>query len=420
MTTITAIDNITLTTDQQTALNAFWDFITDPVQTVFVLSGYSGCGKSTLVRVFLEQLPKFEQTMKLVDPAFKPKNVELTATTNKAAENFSLITGMDCTTIHSKLGLRVETDYKTGETKLIANKNITVFNTILFIDEASFIDKSLLEMIFKAVKDCKIIFVGDPAQLSPPKSNKTPVFTAGFSGAALCEVVRQAADNPIIELSTLFRNTVNTGEWFDFKPDGHYIQHLSRENFTKEVEAEFMKPDWKYHDSKILAWTNKRVIEFNHWLTDLKTGTPDFQVGDYAVCNSYLQVGKQSVKTDQTVLITAISPSFERFGISGKNFTLDSRITAFMPDSMDEKNKLLKAARAVKNIEMIQAIEAWVDLRGAYAQTVNKAQGSTYGKVFIDLDDIGKCNNGDLLARMLYVAVSRARDNVYLTGDISA
>ena len=60
----------------------------------------------------------------------------------------------------------------------------------------------------------------------------------------------------------------------------------------------------------------------------------------------------------------------------------------------------------------------WIDLRAAYASTINKAQGSTYKTVFIDLDDIKRCNSGDQIARMMYVGVSRASQRVWLTGDL--
>ena len=60
----------------------------------------------------------------------------------------------------------------------------------------------------------------------------------------------------------------------------------------------------------------------------------------------------------------------------------------------------------------------YVDLRLAYASTVNKAQGSTYDNVYIDLNDIGKCYDKDQVRRMLYVALSRARHKAVFTGDI--
>jgi len=78
-----------------------------------------------------------------------------------------------------------------------------------------------------------------------------------------------------------------------------------------------------------------------------------------------------------------------------------------------------KEARKNKNWSMVDDIEErWIDLRPAYACTINKSQGSTYDQVFIDLDDVKKCNNANTIARMLYVAVSRARDKVIFTGDL--
>ncbi len=58
------------------------------------------------------------------------------------------------------------------------------------------------------------------------------------------------------------------------------------------------------------------------------------------------------------------------------------------------------------------------DLRAADASTVYKAQGSTYDTSFIDVGNIGECNRPDVVARMLYVAVSRARKRVVFYGDL--
>lgn len=410
----------TLTQDQQSATEAFIQFLTDPIETVFVLSGYSGCGKSTLVSTLIDRLPAFIKMAKLIDPNQRDYTVELTATTNKAAENLSRITGSPVSTIHSFLGLRVQTDYKYNTTTLIARTHEKKEGYLLFIDEASYVDAQLLGYIFKLTQNCKIVFIGDPAQLTPVKSNGTPVFEANFSGAALTQVVRQAQNNPIVDLSTKFRHAVNSGQFFSFKPDGHHIQHLPREAFNAAIEAEFTRPDWKFQDSKILAWTNKCVIAFNHFVRNHVKGDPHFQVGDYAICNSFLSVGRQSIKTDQLVQITKISEDIECLGVPGNNFTLDGYISVFMPKTLASRNARIKSARADNNLGVVADIEStWIDLRAAYACTINKAQGSTFDRVFIDLDDIRRCNSGDQIARMLYVAVSRARDQVYLTGDLA-
>jgi ATP-dependent exoDNAse (exonuclease V) alpha subunit len=412
---------ITLTEDQQTALEAFHQFLIDPIEQVFVLSGYSGCGKSTLVRTIIDETPKFIRAAKLIDPQTKDYIIELTATTNKAAENLGSITGHPAGTIHSFLGLRVNTDFRTGVTTLTPRKGaMQLEGYLLFIDEASYVDKQLLQMIFQLTRNCKIVFIGDPAQLTPVKATSTPVFDAKFTGAHLSKVVRQAEGNPIVDLATKFRHTVNTGEFFSFTPDGHHVKYLQRDAFNDAIEAEFNRPDWKYQDSKVLAWTNKCVINYNHFVRNHVKGDPHFEVGDYAVVNSFITIGNgKAFKTDQLVQISGISEEVEQLGVMGKWFTLDNDMSAFMPNTLADKNRRIREAKANNEFSVVAAIETqWVDLRAAYACTINKAQGSTFDRVFIDLDDIRRCNSGDQIARMLYVAVSRARDQVFLTGDL--
>ena len=162
--------DITLTEDQQNALGAFHNFLMDPIETVFVLRGYSGCGKSTLVRTLIDRMPGFNKTAKLINPSHKEYEIALTATTNKAAENLGSITGQGAVTIHSFLELRVSTDYRTNTTTLVPRNADQKSGYLLFIDEASYVDAQLLGYIFKKTTNCKIVFIGDPAQLTPVKS----------------------------------------------------------------------------------------------------------------------------------------------------------------------------------------------------------------------------------------------------------
>lgn len=415
------MSEITLTQGQQTAYEAFTDFILDKLATVFVLEGYSGTGKSTLVETLIADLPKLFRTAKLLDPEnYRTPDIILTATTNKAAEAFAGITGEEVRTIHSVLGLRVHTDYKTRTTQLkVRNGADKVYDSILFVDEASYMDDTLLAYTLDRTENCKIVLIGDPAQLLTVGCHRSPVFNAGFPTAKLEEVVRQAKGNPIIDLSTAFRHTVNTGEWSQFIPDGEFIQYLDRNDFEDAIIREFTDPGWSHNRSKVLAWTNKTVIAYNHAIRNQVKGDPHFAVGDYAIVNKFIQLGQYSLKTDQLVHITHIGAEEDNNGVIGNWYTLDNHLTAFMPKSLDDKRARLKAARASDEYQLVRIIEdGWVDLRAAYACTINKAQGSTYDKVFIDLDDIKKCNSGNQIARMLYVGISRARYQVFLTGDL--
>ena len=416
-------ETLVLTSGQQQALEDFTGFLLDPVERVFVICGYSGTGKSTLVRFLMDKLDSILKTIHLINPNAVEYSVELTATTNKACEALSHLVGREVRTIHSYLGLRVQTDNQTRATSLVPAKASDIKrNTILFIDEGSYIDKELLGLIFRQTDNCKIIFMGDPAQLSPVKSSNTPVFDANFPTAMLTQVVRQAEGNPIVALSTQFRHTVNTGEWRNFTPDKNHVQHMPRGEFEQAVVREFTRPDWRYHDSKILAWTNERVIDFNHAVRDCVKGGTEFQVGDYAVCNHYVSGGggSKGIKTDEMVQITGISDELELYGVRGKTYTINGRMEMFGPNSLADWKAAEKRLKAEQKFNVMNVIDAtWIDLRAAYACTVNKSQGSTFDRVFIDLDDIGRCHNANLVARLLYVAVSRARHQVFLTGDIS-
>lgn len=373
-----------------------------------------------LVKSLLDAIPKYFATQKLINPEAKEMVVELTATTNKAAEALYEQTNTPVRTIFSLLGLRVNTDYSTGKTNIAVKHGVSkVYETIIFIDEASYADKNLIKYIYSQTEKCKIVFIGDPAQLTMGLF-PSPVFNQNWPTAKLTEVVRQAKGSPITELATAFRETVTTAVWPVISADGEHIIKLDKVQMQAELEKEFTRPDWHFKDSKVLAWTNKKVIEYNKYLRELAKAEPELCIGDYATVNNFISIpGKGSYKTDETVLITNIKPNVEEYGVKGKIYYLNNSISGFfMPDNLADKTRALKEFKKTNFIGTVTYIETnWIDLRATYACTVNKAQGSTYDKVFVDLSDITKCNSGTQIARMLYVACSRPKTKLFLYGD---
>lgn len=410
------MQNITLSAGQQAAFDAIVAFLMDPAEPVFVLAGYSGTGKSTLVGYLLNEIPKINKAIKLINPSMLERQIYLTATTNPAAEVLAALSGQPTSTIHSLLGLRVQMDYSTGQSSLHLGKRAElVYDGLIVVDEASYIDSQLLHYITSQTRNCKILFMGDPNQLTLP-GKTCPVFKAGFPMAMLSEVLRNAG--PILELATRFRHTVEDGKWFSFVPDGQSIIHLPRKEFNSQLLQECTRPDWKYRDSKFLAWQNKTVIAYNKMIQENLTGTPGFQIGDYAICNKFLKTGTHVFKADSQVQITHINPNVVVHDVLGDYLELNGTTLVFMPKSAEAARVRLKTAQAFDEIYVAQEIiESWADLRNAFAQTINKAQGSTYNEVFIDLSDVGRCNMGEQIARMLYVGISRAKNRVWLTGD---
>ena len=101
-----------------------------------------------------------------------------------------------------------------------------------------------------------------------------------------------------------------------------------------------------------------------------------------------------------------------------------------MKNANQEANRITKLTKAGNKSMDGQRKKAWAqffdmkntyaDIRPTYSVTVHKSQGSTFEVAFIDLDDISKNSNALEVARLLYVAMTRASKTVYITGNYSA
>lgn len=406
--------SITLTADQQAAYAEMVTLVTTE-RPVLVLDGYAGTGKTTLVKTFLDE---WTQICALSGGAFKDRNVYLTATTNKAADALKAATGRDTTTIHSLLGLTVKS-VGYNESVLVDTGKGVERDCIVIIDEASFIDYDLLKAIQEKTKHCKVIYMGDPSQLKPVKSNDTPVFSFGYPTAKLTQIVRQSDTSPIQLLSRGLRDHVEGSAMPKAGVDGVSIIHLPQEDFNQ-----LLIDTCRFgvgNSVRALAWTNKVAIAYNEMVEEALSGNSGFKVGDTVVVNKQIQVrGKYKLPTDSTIRINDIGAwEIDSYGVTSRIITTSYGYLLTQAKDQSEVIALIKTAYKEGEKNLANKLENhYVDLRLMYASTVNKSQGSTYDTVFIDLNDIGKCRDKDQVRRMLYVAVSRAKNKVVFTGDI--
>lgn len=406
--------SIVLTADQQTAYSQIVNLLTT-TQKELVINGFAGTGKTTLVKSFLEEWPQF---VALSGGAFKDFDTHLTATTNKAADALSSATGLETSTIHSFLGLRVQNiGYR--QTKLLDNGKIVPDDSLIIIDEASFIDEELLKQIRKKASNSKVIYLGDPCQLKPVGSDDTPVFTAGIPTANLTQIVRQSDDSPIQKLSRALRDHVDGMPIPNAGVDGVNIFHMNQQDFEASLIRDCRVSAG--NSVRALAWTNQVANGYNETVAQALSGTSDIKIGDTVVVNKQVQKrGHYKLPTDSTVHIVGLG-SWKRDdnGIVSRKVEIASGIELTQAQDHADTIPLIKQAYANGNSEQAYLLENhYVDLRLMYASTVNKSQGSTYDAVYIDLNDIGKCRDADQVKRMLYVAVSRARSKVVFTGDV--
>ena len=405
---------IELTADQQAAYAELITLVTTDVSELVIVC-FAGTGKTTLVKTFLDE---WKQIVALSNGAFKDREIVLTATTNKAADALSYATGRKATTIHSYLGLRVE-NIGYNKTRIVDMDKHIESDSIIVIDEASFIDDDLLAHIEEKTKRCKVIYIGDPCQLKPVGSNSTPVFSSGKREVHLRQIVRQSDTSPIQQLSRALRDHVEGHPIPKAGVDGKSIMHLPQDEFERYlINACRIGVG---NSVRALTWTNQQAIYYNNLVAQALSGADDFKVGDTVVVNKQAAYnGTYKLNTDSTVKIAELGEwEIDRNGVTSRKVVTNTGITIRHAKDKRDLVPLIKQAYADSNYTLVHELEnLYVDLRLLYASTVNKSQGSTYETVFIDLNNIGKCRDIDQVRRMLYVAVSRASTRVVFTGDI--
>lgn len=168
----------------------------------FVIAGYAGVGKTTM----LQLIARACGTPKVLTP------------TGKAALRVSEASGLPAETIHRWMYTPKE-DPRTGKVKFVQKtRDLEIpSNRTLVVDEASMVGTSLWHDLWRAAQTCrlKVVLVGDAFQLPPVEPGKagpdfstmTADFAAknGFGRVELTEILRQAADSPIVKASTLIR-----------------------------------------------------------------------------------------------------------------------------------------------------------------------------------------------------------------------
>jgi ATP-dependent exoDNAse (exonuclease V) alpha subunit len=343
--------------------------------------------------------------------------VRVSATTNQAVSVLEELTNCDATTIHSLLGLKVVNNIKTGKTELERKKDYApLYNKLFIIDEASMIDDNLLKEIDATAKNSKIVLIGDEWQLAPVGQKIATMSTLNFRKVKMNKILRNSG--AIMQTGAQFRETAETGIFKPIKQDPT-VAHVTGSKFQRLVDAAFMDPNYVTNSIKVLAWTNARVQAYNAHIRQINGYAKLLQAGEYAITNNALNERGYFYKTDSFVKITDASSERERLGVRGRNIEINGKLIGFMANDPHDVKLLLKSLAAQKEwTDYFSVKETWFDLRPAYASTVHKAQGRSYNTVFIDLADISKCRVASDVARMLYVAISRSKHQVYLYGQL--
>lgn len=428
---------MSLTKDQQTILDKIVDSVSesyyqkDTESRMFSITGNAGTGKSYLTSKIATALDE------------KYISVKLTAPTHKAAAVLrELITGLEVSTIHSHLCLKVTEDTNTGVRSLSADRDFKPGRAdVLLVDEFSMIDNELFQHIIRFLNTGYVkyvVFIGDHYQL-PPVNNEfsildeVPIENQMF----LYEILRQAADNPVIQLSAICVD--------------HIKKAKSKQSLINEIIAFGTHEQIKYYNQKeeffeafiadqndnsvILSYTNNAVYQNNKIARIFKKGEniPDYVQGDRLIFQDMYKLDSNTFQNNQEVVVKKSTLAKDaKYDVNYWNlFTDCGKVKAIAGDSLTHWNDIIKRMANDAVIEKDNQLrrQKWAmyfrikkkfaDTKLHYSSTIHKSQGSTYPNVYLDLTAMNYLEN-NIFCRLAYVGITRTSNQLHLLSHQSS
>ena len=415
---------------QQDAADFFFSMLFDDSVKEMSISGPAGTGKTFLMGYLIDKvLKRYYDTCKLMGIAAKYHNVVMTASTNKAAEVLSLAIKKPTQTCHSFFNLIVQENFRTGETEIKKSKSWKIHsNTIIFIDEAYFLDYKTIQHIKEGTQNCKIIYVGDKDQMNPVKESVSYVANPvnNIPTIHLTEPMRNASKPELSALCEQLKENVTSHKFSPIVTHPGSIVLLSDEEAEQHIQEHFVHQNT---GSRILCFHNARVNMFNSYIRDLRGLPYEYQEGEYLINASSIRNGSCALSVEDEVFIQEIGPQYIMNVNDDPEFSIEVS-SALLKTSFKEGFFMIPHDREyVSNLsKYFKRNKMWghyfwlkntlPDLRPRDACTVYKAQGSTLNTVYLDLTDIASQGIADKVARMLYVGASRAKETVYMFGEL--
>lgn len=401
----------------------------------FVLQGFAGTGKTYLVSYLLTVLHDLTYNVAVAAPTNKAVSV----LNDKVSEftNGALLRA-EFASIHSFVGLRM-TEGEDGEYRVVSSGYGRLNNFhFAIVDECSMVDRFALLREIQAQRGyCRIIFVGDPAQL-PPVGEAREALVFGLPHTyQLTEITRQAAGNPLILASMKIREKIAAGERVEASDLANWLPDAMIKG-TKNMVARAVELQRSGKDARILAYRNKTVVSYNELIHyELYPDAKDlFSAGERVVIQNSspsLDLGTgttRELRTSEELTVVSIrSERHEKYSDTSAwavvlRDDLGNELLVYVPKAMShfgsKASKLFAEASEYKRTNhpdyKDQLAKAWAfkkafcDIRHTYASTVHKSQGSTYDIALIDLGDIQGMQSVFEMNRSLYVAMTRPRE----------
>ena len=443
------------TADQMHALDVFERFMTDSDERcVMILRGSAGTGKTSLASVIVRTL---------LDLQYK---ISLLAPTGRAAKVFSLNSGQPAATIHRSIYR--ERTFAGLDGKFNLNANL-YRNRLFMIDEASMISLTsvnstfgsgcLLDDLIQFVyneRNCRMLLIGDKAQLPPVGEAESPALRADVLAAYglkvyecdLNEVLRQSQDSGILYNATIIRQMITHDQAtalpkirlkgfadISIVPGDELIESLSTSYAEVGID-----------ETMVITRSNKRANIFNQGIRNMVLGREEeLTTGDMlmVVKNKYKEKqaeGLSFIANGDRAIVRSVRNVRELYGFRFADVTLSfpdydnteedmivilDTLTTEAPALTHEQNEQLfqqvladyadvplKSDR-MKKIREDDYYNA-LQVKFGYAITCHKAQGGQWAHIYLDQGYMTDEMLTPDYIHWLYTAFTRATEHLYL------
>ena len=426
---------------------------------LYLLKGYAGTGKTTIVGAIVNNLWKAKKSAVLMAP------------TGRAAKVIANYSGKEAFTIHKKIYFPKKD--AGGGVKFVLQPNKHK-NTIFIVDEASMIpdtpsesklmeNGSLLDDLMQYVyagHNCKLLLIGDTAQLPPVRLDISPAldentlalnYNKEVTRMELDEVVRQGQDSGILVNATILRDVLAREMYDYFKFDLNGFKDIVRlvDGYEIMDAINDAYSELGNEETAIIVRSNKRANMYNQQIRSrILFNENELSSGDYlmVVKNNYFWLKPTTeagfIANGDIIEVLEIFSIQELYGFRFAEVkvrmvdypkmqpfetvllldTIEAETPSLpyeesnrlyqevMKDFENETSKYKKFLK-VKSNKHFNALQ----VKFSYAITCHKSQGGQWNTVFVEQPYLPNGIDKDYL-RWLYTACTRAKEKLYLIG----
>ena len=446
------------TSEQTQALDVFTQLMMDrDDQVVMILRGSAGTGKTSLAGAIVRAMAALQQKLILLAP------------TGRAAKVFSLNAGHAAYTIHRRI-YRQKSAADLSSFNLNDNLNR---DTLFIIDEASMISNQgygdsafgsgfllddLMQFVYNG-QNCRMLLVGDKAQLPPVGEEESPALMADmFRGYGmkvyecdLNQVLRQSEESGILWNATRIRGYEGTGGRGDeilpkIRLNGFGdICVVSGDELVESLASSYSRVG--LDETITITRSNKRaniynqgirnmvldredelcqgdqlmIVKNNYFWTEGSKEIPFLANGDIAVVRRVRNV--HELYGFRFAEMTMQLPDYDDYELTA-TVLLDTLTTEAPALTREQQEQLFNAvmedyADISQKVERIKKIKVdryynALQIKFSYAVTCHKAQGGQWAHVYLDQGYM----TDDMLTpdyiHWLYTAFTRATEKLFL------